>query len=188
MPLSKPAPRQHMHTREIRCLGFRRDDGLWDIEGSIADTKTYSFDNQSRGGIASGEHIHHMKIRITVDDDLMIHAAEAVTESSPYGICPSITGAFSALRGIRIGSGWRREVARVMGKTSGCTHLRDLLCGPIAVTAYQTIIPKRQQEGQSTKNHSRPAVLNTCIAYAEDGPIVRDRWPDFYKNPADGNS
>ena len=35
MPLSKPAPRKHIHTREIKCLGFEREDGLWDIEGRL---------------------------------------------------------------------------------------------------------------------------------------------------------
>ena len=45
MPLSQAAPRQHIHTREIVCRGYLRDDGLWDIEGSICDVKTYSFDN-----------------------------------------------------------------------------------------------------------------------------------------------
>ena len=40
MPLSRAVPRDHIHTREIRCRGFRRRDGLWDIEGVLEDTKT----------------------------------------------------------------------------------------------------------------------------------------------------
>ena len=51
MPLEKPHPRKHIHTRDIQCLGYQRDDGLWDIEGTIMDTKTYSFDNIDRGGV-----------------------------------------------------------------------------------------------------------------------------------------
>lgn len=185
MPLSKPVPRQHLHTRDIVCKGYQREDGLWDIEGSICDVKTYSFENLSRNGISSGEPIHHMLIRLTIDNDLLIHEAEAATESSPYNICPSIAGAFKNLKGVTIGPGWRREIARIMGRTSGCTHLRDLLSGPVAVTAYQTIIPKRRQDGTIPAPSERPAVLNTCIAYAEDGPIVRERWPDFFEEPTD---
>src|SRR6185503_19700597 len=41
MSLSAPAPRRHLHTRSITCEGFARDDGLWDIEARIVDTKTY---------------------------------------------------------------------------------------------------------------------------------------------------
>ena len=44
--LSRPARREHIHTRDIRCRGFRREDGLWDIEVTLEDTKTYSFDNR----------------------------------------------------------------------------------------------------------------------------------------------
>jgi hypothetical protein len=25
-----------------------------------------------------------------------------------------------------------------------------------------------------------PKVLNTCLAYAEDGPLVKRRWPHLY--------
>ena len=59
MPLEKPQPRKHIHTRDIQCRGYHRDDGLWDIEGTIMDTKTYSFDNIDRDGIPAGEPLHH---------------------------------------------------------------------------------------------------------------------------------
>ena len=58
MALSRPARREHIHSRDIRCRGFRREDGLWDIEATLEDTKTYSFANRDRGGIAAGEPIH----------------------------------------------------------------------------------------------------------------------------------
>src|SRR3970282_2145791 len=40
MPLPNPAPRRLMHTRAIECTGYERDDGLWDIEAHLTDTKT----------------------------------------------------------------------------------------------------------------------------------------------------
>ena len=42
MPLSAPAPRHFMHNRAIECRGYQREDGLWDIEGHLVDTKTYA--------------------------------------------------------------------------------------------------------------------------------------------------
>ena len=101
MPLSKPAHRRHMHTREIVCRGYKRDDGLWDIEGRITDTKSYSFPNRDRGGIAAGEPLHDMLIRLTMDGDRTIHKAEAATEHSPYNICPHVTESFSKLEGLK---------------------------------------------------------------------------------------
>ena len=175
MTLSKPKMRDHIHTREIKCLGFKRADGFWDIEGSIIDTKTYSFENVERDGVASGEPVHHMQIRITINDDLVIQEAEASTISSPYSICPTITPSFKNLEGSKIGPGWKGEVRSLLGGTKGCTHLRDLLMGPLAVTAFQTVMPRKRDNEYQPKSLEAPSLLNTCVAFAENGPVVKNR-------------
>ena len=179
MPLSKPTTRNHLHSRDIQCRGFKRDDGLWDIEGSIIDTKTYSFDNIDRGGVSAGEPVHHMEIRLTLDYDLVIHAAEAVTEAGPYTICGNITQTFERLKGLTIGAGWRKEVMRLMGGVAGCTHLRDLLMGPLAVTAMQTIMAARERR-LSADEPTKPPIIDSCHAYASEGPIVERQWPQHH--------
>lgn len=180
MPLSRAAPRDHIHTREIRCRGFRRRDGLWDIEGSLTDTKTYSFDNQDHGGIASGEPIHAMQIRLTLDDELTVRAAEAATDAGPFHICGAITPIFASLVGERIGPGWRKTVLAKMAGARGCTHLTDLLLGPVTTTAMQTIAAARA-ERQSRNRTGKPPLIDSCHAFASDGPIVRRQWPDLYR-------
>jgi len=182
MTLSHPVSRKHIHTRRIECHGFQRDDGLWDIEGTLTDTKTYSFDNVDRGGVSAGEAIHRMKVRLTVDDDLNVHAAEADTEASPYNICTDANHAVPGLAGLTIGPGWRNDVKKVIGRTKGCTHVRDLLMGPVALTAYQTIIPVRNRAKAENPDFptERPPVLGTCHAYDTDGPVVKRGWPEFY--------
>jgi hypothetical protein len=54
MSLSPPASRDPIHDRRIDCRGYRRSDGLWDIEGHLTDTKTYAFANSFRGEVAPG--------------------------------------------------------------------------------------------------------------------------------------
>jgi hypothetical protein len=181
MPLSHPAaPRQHIHTRRVEARGYRREDGLWDIEGHLVDTKTYSFDSTERGEVQAGEAVHDMWLRLTVDDDLLIHAVEAVTDSSPYGVCPAVTPNFQRLVGVRIGPGFRREVKQRLGGTEGCTHLVELL-GPLATTAYQTIMPLKMSEPRPEGAvRPRPRILDTCHALASDGEVVRIQWPEFY--------
>lgn len=179
MPLSKPAPRKHLHTREIVCRGYQREDGLWDIEARLADTKTYSFDNQDRGGIAAGEPLHGMALRITVDDDLVVKDAEAVTEASPFSICGDIAAAYRALIGLRIGPGWRKAVNQKVGGVAGCTHLTDMLVGPVAVAAFHTVSPAREKRS-SAASGEKPRVIDTCHALAGDGPVVARRWPEHY--------
>jgi len=180
MALTKPHPRKHLHTRDIQCKGYQRDDGLWDIEGRITDTKTYSFENFDRGGVASGEPIHDMEIRLTVDDDLVVHKAEASTNLSPYSMCGDITSVFSSLEGAVIAPGWRREVIKRMGSVKGCVHLTDLVAGPMAVTAHQTVLTAREKRKKAEPG-KEPMQLNSCHAYARDSQIVKRIWPDFYK-------
>lgn len=176
MPLPKSGNRDLIHTRAIQCYGFKRADGLWDIEGTLTDTKSYTFENIDRGGIPAGEPIHHMIIRLTVDDSMTIHDAVATTEFAPYTVCGDITSSFSKLIGKTIGPGWRKTVATVMGGTYGCTHLRDLITGPLAVTAFQTIVPLKSGE---TKSNRKPGLIDTCHAYSSGGPVVARQWPEF---------
>jgi hypothetical protein len=183
MPLSRAAPRDHIHTREIRCRGFRRRDGLWDIEGVLEDTKTYSFDNHDRGGIASGEPIHAMQVRLTVDDTLTVKAAEAATDAGPFDVCGTIVPVFASLVGERIGPGWRKIVLARMAGVRGCTHLTDLLLGPVTTTAMQTIAAARTHR-ESRSDSGRPALLGSCHAFASDGPVVKRQWPDLYTGNA----
>ena len=168
MPLSKPEPRDHMHSRDIQCRGYRREDGLWDIEARLVDTKTYSFGNVDRGGVRSGEPVHEMWVRLTLDDDLVVREAEAATEAGPYSICGNITGAFRRLRGLAIGPGWRRAVMDRLGGVKGCTHLNDLLIGPVAVTAFQTVTPLREKRAQDAVSGRKPG--SWTPATRGDGP------------------
>jgi hypothetical protein len=182
MPLSPPAPREKLHTRAIVLEGFRREDGLFDIEARLDDTKTYAFANEDRGEIRPGEKLHGMLLRLTIDEDMVVFACEANTEFGPYTVCPAITPNFARLAGLRIGPGWNRKVKEVVGGVRGCTHLVELL-GPMATVAFQTLVVLRRKRSQAASS-APPAQLNTCHAYAADGPLVARRWPDYVKAAA----
>ena len=64
--------------------------------------------------------------------------------------------------------------------TKGCTHLTDMLLGPLAATAYQTVVPARAKSRPAESADGKPALLNTCHALASDGPVAKRRWPEFY--------
>ena len=187
MPLSAPAPREHIHTRHVECRGYRRADGLWDIEGHMTDVKTYAFTNDWRGEITPGVPLHEMWIRITVDEDLVIHEIEAVTDNSPFRMCPDIVGNFQRLKGLRMVGGFTNKMKAAVGGAEGCTHLVELM-GPIGTTAFQTVAssrnPKRRKQeaagGDAPQPKRRPRLLETCHAFATDSPIVKRIWPEFY--------
>jgi len=182
MPLSPPVAREPLHRRQVECRGYRRQDGLWDIEGHIVDTKAYSFPNAFRGEILAGEPLHGMWVRLTIDDNMVVQDIEAVTDYAPYRPCPDITPNFKKLKGLRIAPGWNQAVKDRLGGVEGCTHLVELL-GPVATTAYQTMVSLRMKKLSETPANKRPAVLDTCHAYKSDGEVVRERWPAFYTGP-----
>ncbi|MCP3870810.1 MAG: DUF2889 domain-containing protein [Gammaproteobacteria bacterium] len=180
MPLSQPMEREHLHTRQVTCEGFRRQDGLWDIEAHLTDTKTYGFANQDRGGrIEAGEPLHEMSIRLTLDLDFLIHNIEAVSDHTPFQVCSEVTEGMKRLIGLRIGPGWMKAVRRRVGGAHGCTHLLEML-RPLSSTAYQTMHGALEERANRNPDRSRPRILDTCYALASDGPIVEREWPEFY--------
>jgi len=197
MPLSPPVGRQLLHTRKVTCQGFFREDGLWDIEGRITDEKSYVHENEWRGPLQPGDFVHDMSIRLTVDHKLTIVDVEAVTDKSPFRMCPDITPNFKKLIGLRIGGGFHREVRARLGGVHGCTHIVELL-GPVATTAFQTVASRKARDldrAHRAKNGQvapaadpdrpkrKPYMLDTCHTWASDSEVTK-RWvPDFYTGP-----
>ena len=188
MPLSAPAPRKLMHTRQVTCKGYLREDDLWDIEGHITDTKPYRFENVDRGGhIEADEPLHDMWVRLTINDQMVIQDVEAVTDLSPYNYCHSIAPEYKKLIGLSLGLGWNKQVRTLMKGKLGCTHLTELM-GPMATTAFQTIFSGRNEGKKSKESHENGVsdndgalLLNTCHSYASDSPVVLRHWPRYYK-------
>lgn len=177
MPLSAPAPRRKLHTRAIELCGYEREDGLFEVEASLADTKTYVFSNSDRGDITPGVPLHGMLSRMTYDSAMLIHRFESVTEFGPYFACPAAAESFADLAGLTIGRGFIRAANERVGGIKGCTHLRELL-GQMGTVALQTVVRMRMNAASTTV--TRPAQLDTCMAYADGGTIARRTWPEYY--------
>jgi len=182
MPLSQASEREHFHTRRIECRGYRRKDGLWDIESHLVDTKSYSWQSDYRGEVTAGTPVHEMWLRITVDEDLLIHEVEAASDFHPYHLCPTVIPTFASLKGLRIEPGWRRQVRQRVGGIKGCTHLVELLW-PIATTAFQSIFPARRLRAHESEPRGRSELINSCRAFASDSPVVKQNWPEHYTGP-----
>lgn len=182
MALSAPVPRQHLHTRQLDMRGYRREDGLWDIEGHLTDVKTYAFHNEWRGEVAPGTPIHDMWIRLTVDSSLTVREVEVATDASPYRICPDIAPNFAAVKGLTIGPGWSRRLKERLGGTKGCTHLVEML-GALATVAIQTLVRERKEPGSDAAASGWPPFLDSCHALASDSEVTARFWPQFYTGP-----
>jgi hypothetical protein len=165
------AGRVKVHSRTVAIEGYRRDDGLWDIEAALQDVRAYDTDMITWVRPA-GTPLHHMLLRLTVDAELRIVAADARTDAAPYpGVCESIAPKYRELIGLRIAAGFRRELTRIFGGVRGCTHLTELV-GIMATAAVQTVGPYIEK-----RNAGRPAQLDGCHALATDGATVAFYYP-----------
>ena len=185
MSLADPAPRRHLHTRTIKCEGYERDDGLFDVEASIVDQKSYDVDEPYRGHRPAGAHVHDMQLRLTLDAAMTVRDIEVTTNHAPYDPCPTVAPGYKALIGAKIGGGWRKAVTEAVGRTKGCTHITELLM-PAATVAFQTIgsWPKGGQvatEEHPDQSRAKPYFIDGCKAWASDGPVVQRLFPMHYR-------
>jgi hypothetical protein len=184
MPLSKPVARELLHTRDIRVQGFRRADGLFDIEAQLTDRRNYPFATPDRGTIPVGDALHGMWMRMTVNSAMLIVECAASTDFGPFFQCPTGAESFAGLAGLTIRSGFLKAANERVGGTAGCTHLRELL-QQMATVAFQTTAVAREKSADPQSDAGAARLLNTCHAYASDGPVVRRRWPALYTGPAE---
>lgn len=196
--LPQPAPREPLHTRRYDFRGFRREDGLFDIEGRMVDTKDYAFPNDWRGMVEPGDPVHDMIIRLTLDDHFTVHDIAVVTASSPFEICGNITPTFDTLKGTTIAKGWSRTLRNQFSGAHGCTHHVEMLRA-MGTVAFQTIygyrekakrdagITKRDGPPADATPGRKPGFIDTCHALASDGEVVRTHWPQFYQPAGDGD-
>jgi hypothetical protein len=189
MPLPTPLSRRPIHTRRIAFEGFLREDGLWDIDCELVDTKAEEIHMQEKGTLAPGEPVHQLKVRLTVDDGLTIRELRTAADAAPFGECQGAADApMQKLVGLTMGPGWRKTIEGTIGGTAGCTHLRELVFN--AATAAFQMIPGYKARQARPPGAPRPIpdkppfYMGQCMAWAFDGPVVQRYAPHFYRGPA----
>lgn len=182
--LPPPKPRAPLHTRQVTCTGWAREDGLWEVEARLSDIRAHDMDPAFiRGNAAmrpAGQPIHLMSLRIALDDSFTIVEAQAVSHQVPYGDCVDINAAYGQLVGLRIEAGFTQAVKTRFRGALGCTHLTELV-GPLATTALQSIRPemerRRYLSGQPPMDDGpKPLLLNSCYGLRRGGEPAVIRW------------
>ncbi len=176
MPLpDAKAPRTSLHHRSIQIRGYKREDGLYDVEAHLVDIK--DFDYKVMAGVRpAGEPLHDMWLRITVDRELNIVDAEAASDAMPYvGFCDEIVPHYRRLIGLSIRPGYQQRVKALFDGVRGCSHITDL-ANVLASAAFQTL------GGQGLQPADRkPFQLDRCHALDSTGRVVARYYPRWYR-------
>lgn len=176
MPLSAPCARRKIHRRVIEMEAFAREDGLFEVEGHLMDTKPFDFDRILQGIVPAGQPLHDMWIRLTVDADRVVRAIEASSDRTPFGICKEAEATLQVLVGERIARGWSAVVKERLRGAASCTHLMEMLM-PMATTALQGIMGLRDKSERSGAQANAQQKIDSCYAYGRDREVVQRLWP-----------
>ena len=179
LPVSE-VERELTHTRQVRYEGYKRADGLWDIEAHLTDVKNHDY--QLKTGVRrAGQPVHEMWLRITIDHTFTILEAMAVSDVVPYpGGCEAIAPAYRKLIGLNLVRGFRKRAHELLGSVRGCTHLTEMLSG-LPTAAIQTFAGEMKEERD---DGGKPFQLDQCHALETSTETVRKWYPKWYKGNA----
>lgn len=178
MPLPIPAcARERVHVRRIEIEGYRREDGLLELDASLIDVKDQDYPIAS-GVRPAGEPVHLMRVRITLDQSFTILAAEACSDRVPYpGDCDTIGPAYQQLVGLNLVRGFRKTVGEMFADVRGCSHLSELLLS-LPTAAIQTFATFRRD---NEDHGEKPFQLDRCHALETSSAAVQRYYPRWYR-------
>ena len=176
--------RRPMHTRQLTLCGFARDDGLWDFEAHLQDSKPFMYIDPGRGEQKAGDLVHDIRVRLTLDDDRVIREVEIQMGSMPFGTCHEVRDSLQPLIGERVGRGWRQILKRIPRNTT-CAHVHELLV-PLATVVHQGMSLGRNPDGKvalvpDPTLEAQPFFVDDCHSWRIDGPAVARFYPQFQR-------
>lgn len=179
--LPNASPRWPVHTRTIAMNGYRRDDGLFDIEGELKDAKHHPWPSWELGVQPPEQPVHHMRLRLTLDEGYLVRAVAAALPAIPFNECRGTLPPLDGLIGATVSRGWRKAVEAALGGPAGCTHVRELLMA-MGTVAYQTLAGEQRRTAFEalppplTQLPAPTAPLphwGQCVSWSFDGDVVR---------------
>ena len=116
-PMDADVTREELHFRRIDMRGYRRSDGLFEVEGRVTDRKPHDFD-----AVPAAADRCRRASRFTTwacgscsTTSCWCTRCETFTDASPYAHCPEGGRALQSLKGLRMTSGWSKEVRSRLG-------------------------------------------------------------------------
>ncbi|MFT3814932.1 MAG: DUF2889 domain-containing protein [Acidovorax sp.] len=173
--------REELHWRRIDMRGFRRSDGLFEVEARLTDRKAHDFAPPSGGRhVAAGDTVHDHGLRVVFGEDMVIREIATAIRAYPYRECPGGGDTLQAMVGVRIGPGWNSELRKRLPAGDTCTHLKEMLA-PLASAAFQTMYSVRTSFVDERGAQGRPRKIDSCYAYGASRELVALQWPEYHR-------
>lgn len=125
-----------------------------------------------------------IEIEVTIPD-LEVVAAKGEFLRSFNDECKGAEALFEKVVGVRVGSGLAKALSNLVGEQQGCQIMADLVfeaCDGIilSLTAQQmamadTLGDEERAQGRLQMVQMNPRLLNSCIAFDENGPLLKGK-------------
>jgi hypothetical protein len=171
-----------VHRRVIETEGFLRDDGLFDVEAHLVDTKQHGYRDSLGRDRRPGDRLHDIGVRLTLNAEMVVCDIEVAMPATPFSLCTGAMPSFKVLIGERVGGGWRQVIRDRVPQTEGCTHVREMLA-VMATVAIQTIASlSLKQSGlklpEDQQRPGRPHFIDGCRAWDARREVVAHLYPE----------
>jgi hypothetical protein len=171
------------HTRAIHIEAFVRDDGLWELDAHLTDTKPFDL-SLPAGNLLAGAPLHSLWLRLTLDRQFTIVEVEANSEAVPYqGYCNTINPAYETLVGLSLVKGFRHTLKERIGGALGCTHLTEL-AQILPTAALQAFGGEIDRSADPAAGQCKPPQLDRCHALRSEGAVVAQYYPKWAISPS----
>jgi hypothetical protein len=182
MPLPAAHARERAHTRTVTYTGYRRADGLIDIDATLTDVKDRDYPLAS-GVRPGGAPLHGISVRITFGRDMVVREVVAAHDANPYGKhCAAAVPDYSRLVGLNLADHFRLKLNDKMGGIKGCTHLTEMLAW-LPSAAFQLLAGERKDFEPNAD--VKPFQLDRCFALRTQGEAVRAYYPKWFRPGAE---
>lgn len=178
MPLPLAAARREVHHRVIDMRAYARDDGLFDVEARLIDSKPFDYLRPSSPRpVPANEPLHDLWVRLTLDRDFFVRGIAAASDVTPWALCREAEGTLQVLVGERVARGWSAKVKERLRGAAGCTHLMEMLV-TMGTTALQGV-----RGSDPALRITAEGKLDSCYAYGRERAVVKMLWPEHHRPP-----
>ncbi len=175
--------REEIHHRHIDMKGYRRSDGLFEVQAHLLDRKPHDFMQPGDGRtVPAHAPVHEMRVTLVFGEDMIVREVATSMDAFPYISCPGGGNSLQALVGLRIGAGWNSEVRKRLPSSDTCTHLKEILT-PMATAAFQTMASVLSGLLDERDSTGRPVKIGQCHAYGPSRDLVKSLWPEYHVDP-----
>ncbi|MDD3654872.1 MAG: DUF2889 domain-containing protein [Desulfotomaculaceae bacterium] len=117
------------------------------------------------------DYFHEMKSTVTFDSDFtVILAAKAQIIKVPWDLCYEVASKMEGLAGLKIQSGIKEQVQRILGGAMGCVHLVELAMDSITAVVQLRdfhLLPKTMPYKEKMEN-IRKMYKGICHTYSSN--------------------